>query len=129
MACLIIGDSIALGLSSVLKGCAVIAKVGVSSGWILAHAYGGNFNTVYISSGSNDPYNHSLTQNLINTKNRYPNSKHIWIAPVNSNARNAVYQAASGEKVITFVPGSDNVHPRSYASLIGANVSHMHKYH
>ena len=119
MSCLILGDSIAVGLSSVIHGCTVIAKVGMSSAWILAHAYGGNFDTVYISSGSNDPYNPALYQNVNTTRNRYPNARAILIAPVNPHAKAIVHQvaAAHGDKVVDFTPGRDNVHPRSYGEL------------
>lgn len=115
--CLILGDSIAVGLASVIKGCAVIAKVGMSSAWILAHAYSGNFDTVYISAGSNDPYNPALVENLKGIKNRFPFSRRVWIAPVNGRAKSAVYSVSFGDKVVNFTPGRDHVHPASYASL------------
>lgn len=116
--CLILGDSIAVGLSWVIKGCTVVAKVGMSSAWILAHAYSGNFDTVYISSGSNDPYNPALESNLIQTRQRYKNSRIIWIAPVNQNAHKKIYLAAQpNDVIVSFTPGPDHVHPRSYQEL------------
>ena len=106
-------------LLSVIHGCTVIAKVGMSSAWILAHAYGGNFDTVYISSGSNDPYNPALYQNVLASRNRYPQARAILIAPVNPHAKEIVHQVAAthGDKVVDFVPGHDNVHPYSYKAL------------
>ena len=119
MSCLIIGDSIAVGLSWVIKGCAVTAKVGMSSGWILAHAYSGNFDTVYVSAGSNDPSNPALVHNLEGIRVKNPNAKYVWIAPVNSTAKSANHNVAAryGDKVVDFVPGGDHVHPRSYQEL------------
>jgi hypothetical protein len=115
--CLVLGDSIAKGLAPFFKGCAVIAKVGVSSAWILAHAHAGHFNHVYISSGSNDPYNHHLVMNLEATRALYPDATFTWVAPVNSRARSAVYAAAGYNRVVVFIPGRDHVHPKSYVQL------------
>jgi hypothetical protein len=119
MSCLILGDSIAVGLSSVIHGCTVIAKVGMSSAWILSHAYGGNFDTVYISSGSNDPYNSSLSSNIGATIKRYSGDHIVIIAPVNPHAKSVVHAFAylPGVKVVDFTPGRDNVHPYSYQAL------------
>lgn len=119
MSCLILGDSIAVGLSGVIKGCMVIAKVGMSSAWILAHAYGGNFDTVYLSSGSNDPYNPALEHNLMATREKYPNSRFAFIEPVNGRASAIVREVARqhNDIVIGFIPGPDHVHPRSYQEV------------
>lgn len=116
MSCAIFGDSISVGLATIIKGCAVVAKVGMSSAWIAAHAYAGSFDTVYISSGSNDPTNPALVSNLRRTRAKNA-ARTIWIAPVNAKARAAVYAAAGGDPVVTFVPGKDRVHPKSYAIL------------
>jgi len=66
--CLILGDSIAVGLASVIKGCVVVAKVGMSSTWIMANAPTMQADRVYISSGSNDPDNPALSANLEHTR-------------------------------------------------------------
>jgi len=119
MSCAIFGDSIAVGLSWFIKTCAVTAKVGMTSGWILAHAYSGNFDTVYVSAGSNDPYNHVLVTNLEMIRKKNPNAKYVWIAPVNRKAKEEVHLVAwiHNDKVVDFIPGPDHVHPKSYEEL------------
>ena len=117
--CAIFGDSIAVGLSWFIKSCAVTAKVGMSSGWILAHAYSGNFDTVYVSAGSNDPSNPSLFQNLEGIRQKNPNAKYVWILPVNYKASLANKLVANmyHDRTVSFTPGPDHVHPRSYQEL------------
>jgi hypothetical protein len=72
MTCLIVGDSIAVGLASALKGCLVAAKVGMGSGWIAAHTPGTIVDVAFISSGSNDPTNPNLSANLESTECALP---------------------------------------------------------
>jgi len=117
MSCLILGDSIAVGLSWAIKGCTVVAKVGMSSAWILANAPNGNFDRVYISAGSNDPGNPALYSNLTNIRNKYCSSKVVWIRPANGAGPTVLRATQPGDKIVYFTPGPDHVHPRSYAEL------------
>jgi hypothetical protein len=117
MSCLILGDSIAVGLSWFVKGCAVVAKVGMSSAWILANAPGGNFDKVYISAGSNDPGNPALLSNLRAIRAKYSESHVVWIRPANGAGKFTLQAATSGDRIVYFTPGPDHVHPQSYAQL------------
>ena len=114
MTCLIVGDSIAVGLASALKGCIVAAKVGIA-----AHTPGTIVDVAFISSGSNDPTNPNLSANLESTRMRLTAGRIVWIKPVNPHARGVVtaVAAAHGDKAVAFMPGRDNVHPESYEAL------------
>jgi hypothetical protein len=116
--CLILGDSIAVGLASVIKGCVVVAKVGMSSTWIMANAPTMQADRVYISSGSNDPDNPALSANLKHTRAKI-GGVITWIEPVNARAASVVAAVAAkhGDRVVSFTPGRDNVHPKSYEAL------------
>jgi hypothetical protein len=125
MSCLILGDSLAVGLASVLKGCTVIAKVGVTSLWILAHAHSGSFNTVYISSGTNDVPNgtHIVTivKHLEATRAKNPQAITYWVASQLQPARAAEYNVASNhhDKVLTCKRGGwGNFHCKNYRELL-----------
>ena len=61
-ACLIAGDSIAVGVAPYLPRCAVNAKVGITSTAIIRRV--GAANLLIISAGSNDPRNPRLINNL-----------------------------------------------------------------
>jgi hypothetical protein len=111
--CLILGDSIAVGLASVIKGCVVVAKVGMSSTWIMANAPTMQADRVYISSD-----NPALSANLEHTRAKI-GGVITWIEPVNARAASVVAAVAAkhGDRVVSFTPGRDNVHPKSYEAL------------
>ncbi len=115
--CAVIGDSISLGVSPVLP-CAVNAKGGIPSGAVIARVDPTVVNVV--SAGSNDPRNHNLASNLLQIRQRAKSV--IWIVPVHSRAARLVRAAAKGaaDPVVTFKPGRDGVHPRSYRALADA---------
>jgi hypothetical protein len=115
MSCLILGDSIAVGLSTALKGCMTIAKVGMSSAWILAHAPAVSVDTAYISAGANDPGNPALASNLARIKQRVHAGRYVFIAPANSSRARAIACAAG--PCVSYVAGRDGVHPASYGAL------------
>ena len=115
MSCLVLGDSIAKGLGGVLKGCLVIAKVGMTSAWILAHTPSLAVSTAYVSAGTNDlPRYEHLAQNLKAISHKINAQRTIWVAPSHKVPNRIVH--AQGYAV-DFIPGKDGLHPRSYYAL------------
>jgi hypothetical protein len=113
------GDSIGLGVAQQLHW-AHDAKVGAPSSNIIDRVPVGEAvrHFMVISAGSNDPTNPRLGANLETMRKRAGGSV-LWIAPVNPTARATVERVAHehGDHVVTFTPGKDHVHPRSYAEL------------
>jgi hypothetical protein len=118
MTCLIVGDSIAVGLAGVVKGCYVAAWVGATSSQILAWMpVGVQVNFAYISSGTNDAWNSfTLATNLAATRANITAKKVVWIVPVDPTVAEIVRQAglSTDDRHVAFVPGPDNIHPRNY---------------
>jgi len=116
--CAVIGDSIALGLSSQMPQCAHNAKKGIPSADIIRRVPEGLVQTLLISAGTNDADNPRLGDNLRAIRRRAGGGV-IWIAPVDARARGAVETVAKlhGDRVVGFTPAYDNAHPRSYAEL------------
>ena len=115
----IIGDSIAVGVGAQFShGATVRAKVGISSGAIIARA-GVTARWVAISAGSNDPTNHSLSANLEAIRARIHAGQIIWIIPRNVVAAKAVITLAHrhGDTTVGFLAGHDGIHPQSYVAL------------
>ena len=115
----IIGDSIAVGLGAQFRhGATVNAKVGISSGAIIARA-GVSARWVAISAGSNDPANKRLPANLESIRARVHAGQIIWIIPRNATAAKAVIGLAHrhGDNTVGFLAGRDGIHPQSYVAL------------
>jgi hypothetical protein len=114
--CYVIGDSIAVGSAQAVRECRVDAKIGISSTAIASRGHDAKL--VVISSGSNDPGNPRLKQNLelVRSKAR---GRVLWIVPVDKTAADAVRAVAArhGDGAITFSAAKDNVHPRSYGPI------------
>ena len=117
--CMILGDSIAVGVSSILAKdqylkCETIAKVGRPTSEVLSHApMSIDARTVIISTGSNDakirPYQYSNLRNRI-----YGNV--TWLLPAkHQDARAIINEIARthGDRVIDLaaLPLSDGIHP------------------
>ena len=116
--CAIAGDSIAFGLGQQMKQCQTNAKVGIPSSQIIDRVPTGHFGMVIISAGSNDPDNPRLADNLTTMRRRVGGGV-TWIAPMNPRARSVVNSVAqtNGDRVVSFTPGPDGIHPHSYADL------------
>lgn len=117
----IFGDSIAVGISTLLKASVVVAHIGWPSATISAHTYTEKFDTVIFSAGSNDPGNPQLRVYLEIMRSRVKGShKIIWILPHNAKAAKVVETVAAenGDKTIAFHAGRDGVHPESYQALV-----------
>ncbi len=115
-ACLIAGDSIAVGVAPYLPRCAVNAKVGITSTAIIRRV--GAANLLIISAGSNDPRNPRLINNLKSIRAK-ATGRVIWIQPIDPVAAAAVRRVAAlhGDHVVTFSPARDHVHPASDKTL------------
>lgn len=110
-ACFVVGDSIAQMVAPYLP-CKSRTRNGehtsVIIGWVRPA------DLVVISAGSNDDVNEALTRNLRELRIRAGQSRVVWIKPVNTAIANEVMALANvwGDRVASFVPTRDNVHPR-----------------
>ena len=125
-ACLIVGDSIGVGMAGALAmqgiHCEVRAQVGATSKRVLdlqpviaatGHAV--------IAAGSNDPANPGLKQNLRRLRTRLAAQRVTWIAPYDARASRIVVSLALtfGDTVVplSLYATRDRVHPASYGPL------------
>jgi len=115
--CLIIGDSIAIGIHQFKQECQVIAKSGINS-WQFNKTYNKEFlsGTVIISLGSNDHQNIKTSKELENLRSRILSyNKVFWILPANkSDIQNIVQEIANkhGDQVISITKlQADKIHP------------------
>lgn len=112
----IVGDCLAVGLAQQLPHDIVDAKVGVPSADIIHRVHPAD--VLIVSAGSNDPENTSLLGNL-NAIRRKATGRVIWIVPIHKRAAALVTEVGmrNGDSLIHFVPGGDNIHPKSYIAL------------
>jgi hypothetical protein len=123
-ACLIVGDCIATrphGLGARFSKCDVAAKVGLSSGKIVPLVPDGTaLKWLVLSAGSNNPLDPRLEADLLAMRVRARNAHRvIWVLPIHPAAAKAVRSVAEkyGDAVVSFTPGRDRVHPKSYGAL------------
>jgi hypothetical protein len=119
--CLIIGDSIAVGVGSVSPQCETIAKVGINSkNFVVSYKYIPSAKTTVISLGSNDG-NADFSKYLINLRSKV-SGKVVWILSANNaNARAIALKIArqNGDSVVYLsqFKSADGIHPKSYSSV------------
>ncbi len=119
--CLILGDSIAVGIGSVSPKCETIAKVGINSkNFVVSRKYIPSAKTTVISLGSNDG-NANFSKYLNNLRKKI-SGKVIWIiSNNNAKARDITLTIARkhGDGVIYLsqFSSADGVHPKSYSSI------------
>jgi hypothetical protein len=99
MNCLLLGDSIALGLAAALKAggiaCAVAARVGAHSADVAQQiAATGSRPVVILSTGTNDPPRLDIAPRLMATRGGLGPARVIWILPYRRNAAYAVTRIA-----------------------------------
>ncbi len=119
VSCAIVGDSIAVVAGKHLRSCKMNAKIGISSGAVIARVDpSAEINVV--SAGSNDPDNPALRENLERIRERAHRA--IWILPAVLNAREIVRAVAArhGDPIVSFTPSRDQVHPQSENALARA---------
>jgi lysophospholipase L1-like esterase len=115
--CLILGDSIAVGVGQFRPECEVHAKVGINSrNWVDRNITKDlAAKTVVISLGSNDPKNMKTLKELFTLRQVVEAKRVYWIVPaVNAEAQEAVKIVADKfEDKILFIPqlSKDKIHP------------------
>jgi hypothetical protein len=116
--CLILGDSIAVGVGMARPECMTVAEVGITSD-DFAYSYQGppGATRVIVSLGSNDKRDSSeALQHL----RQHINGRVIWILPARRYQQAAVRKMAQyyGDKIVT-IPSvrRDGVHPADYRRL------------
>ena len=118
--CLIIGDSLGVGIGYYRPECAIYAKVGrTSAGAVSRHKSYPLAKQTIISLGSNDYKDvSSLRSNLNQVRKKLIGRNVIWILPRNSDAARKIVISIADQyhdHVIdaSTVPG-DRVHPNKY---------------
>lgn len=115
--CLILGDSIAVGVAQFRPECEVHAKVGINSrNWVDKNITKDLVaKTVVISLGSNDTKNMKTLKELFTLRQVIDANRVYWIIPaVNVEAQEAVKIVADKfEDKILFIPklSKDKIHP------------------
>jgi lysophospholipase L1-like esterase len=123
--CLILGDSLAVGIGQARPECRVEAKVGISSQTFIEQRHGkGPARTVVISLGVNDRADVNTVENLTRLRQQVRAQSVVWvITGDNPRPRDAVRTIAHrfNDRVIDATPltGPDRLHPdrSGYAKL------------
>lgn len=123
--CLVIGDSLAVGLGMALKAqgirCDVYARKGLTAWQIGLLAPIGRYSVAYVSAGSNNPKNPHLEDEVRVLRSHIRASKVVWILPYDRTAAQAVNSnaAETGGLVVdmAWFASRDRVHPVSYGPL------------
>jgi hypothetical protein len=127
--CLVMGDSIAVGIGQHSPQCKTVAKVGITSkNWYLNHKEfitNNNFKKVVISLGSNDSW-HITSESLYNIRSKIKADKVVWIltsAVLKPTQRVIIKEIANEFKDITIDISEhiskDGIHPtgKGYKSI------------
>jgi len=117
--CLILGDSIAQGISTVRKECTAYVKSGINSrNWNNRYIVNDlTADTVIISLGTNDPETMNTFRELLSLRQLVSGKKVIWVMPPIKPAVQDVVRiiARSYKDTIFEIPelSKDKVHPTS----------------
>jgi hypothetical protein len=111
--CVYVGDSIAIGLQKFDNSCAVYAKTGASSDYIVQHFSHKNAAIhAVISMGSNSKHNY---QNAVELRKTIKADVVIWILPYNRTAAAEISRVAikfqDGIVDLHGIRTNDGVHP------------------
>lgn len=121
--CLIIGDSIAQGVSHLEPKCSAYTQIGISPKSFTTkflNKYDHNKAVTIISLGSNNPGSKSeLKNNLEKVRTPLQSKRIIWILPNNPALKAQVIDIANhfNDSYVEFEVSKDNVHPKSYKAL------------
>lgn len=120
---LCLGDSIAVGLGTVLP-CETVARVGASSSRILGMSWSRDRRSVVISAGSNNPADPDLFGDLVRIRQRLDADRVVWILPRDRRAAGVALQVCRRFRDLAVdlasLPSPDGVHPSSYRRLADA---------
>jgi lysophospholipase L1-like esterase len=117
--CLILGDSIAQGISTVRKECVAIVKSGINSyNWNSRYIVNNlSADNVIISLGTNDPYTVNTFKELLLLRQQIYAKKVMWVMPPIKPAVQDIVRiiANSYSDTILTIPelSKDKVHPTS----------------
>jgi lysophospholipase L1-like esterase len=118
--CLILGDSIAQGISTVRKECTAIVKSGINSyNWNNRNIVKDlSANTVIISLGTNDPDTINSFKELLSLRQQIYAKKVMWVMPPIKPAVQDIVRIIAnsfGDTILTIPELSkDKVHPTYY---------------
>lgn len=124
-ACILIGDSIIVGLRVFFPDCTFIAAVGVNTPTMTRRLQehpalnGAQWPLAVVSLGSNDKAGFVLRQNLTILRRHLPAYNIVFVKPA-LPAQGADVAAIAKDwdfPLVSFVPAKDGVHPQSYALL------------
>lgn len=123
--CLVIGDSLAVGLAAALKAqgrkCDVVAAVGLTAWQVAMRAPMRRYATAFVSAGSNNPKNPHLEDDLRTLRSYVRSPKLVWIMPYDRTAARAVSANAgeTGGLVVdaAWWPTADGIHPMDYRAM------------
>ena len=119
--CVVLGDSIAVGIGSVSPQCETIAKVGINSkNFVVSNRYIPKAKTTVISLGSNDG-NADFSKYLRELRKK-ASGKVIWILSANNDkarqiALNIARQNGDSVVYLSSFATADGIHPKSYSSV------------
>lgn len=125
----VVGDSIAVGIGSVMKDAVTNALVGAGSSAILARISNEvkGADLAIISAGSNDIVKgqgdpKKLASNLQSIKSALGAKKYVWILPYDKIANQVVKSIAGSDATIDLssYPSNDQVHPSGYGAVAKA---------
>ena len=134
--CLILGDSIAVGIGTYRPDCITIAKVGITSpNWLVSYQNHPSFNrpfkVVAISLGSND-YRNTTAESLYDIRSKVKADMVVWIMPSVSlkPVQRAIIREIANEfhdKILEIPKLSpDGIHPTGQAYVeLGKTINNL----
>ena len=117
VACVVLGDSIALGVGRVATECTTMAKGGLTSAEILAPMEREQGPAI-VSAGTNDRGLENTAENLRAIRSKIE-GRAIWILSVRHLERAIIRVVAQehGDDTVSFVAAPHNLPPQSYADI------------
>lgn len=124
VACLIAGDSLAVGVGAQFGGCVVSARVGAPTSAMPPMIPARTWDVVILSAGSNDAQAPDLDDRLRRLRARVHATRVVWILPYHRAAATTVAMIAQ-ERGDAFLdaarfPSRDGIHPASYPQVAAA---------